>query len=97
MFLVLLVGIICFKFKYELKLLEKIFENVEVMVVFVGCVEFFFCFIMVFVWFWEVVELDVVLEVLVFVCFFFLLLGLSSVNMDYYEIGCFIFIFMLDK
>ena len=52
-----------------------------------GCVEFLARPTMAFVRLREAVELDAVLEVPVPVRFLFLLLGPSSANMDYHEIG----------
>ncbi|XP_007536687.2 anion exchange protein 2 [Erinaceus europaeus] len=85
------------KSKHELKLLEKIPENAEATVVLVGCVEFLARPTMAFVRLREAVELDAVLEVPVPVRFLFLLLGPSSSNMDYHEIGRSISTLMSDK
>ncbi|XP_077896950.1 anion exchange protein 2 isoform X3 [Ictidomys tridecemlineatus] len=90
-------GIIRSKSKHELKLLEKIPENAEATVVLVGCVEFLSRPTMAFVRLREAVELDAVLEVPVPVRFLFLLLGPSSANMDYHEIGRSISTLMSDK
>ncbi|XP_053323384.1 anion exchange protein 2 isoform X2 [Spea bombifrons] len=85
------------KSKHELKLLEKIPENAEASVVLVGCVEFLDQPTMAFVRLQEAVELDSVLEVPVPVRFLFVLLGPSSSNMDYHEIGRSISTLMSDK
>lgn len=90
-------GITRSKSKHELKLLEKIPENAEATVVLVGCVEFLARPTMAFVRLREAVELDAVLEVPVPVRFLFLLLGPSSANMDYHEIGRSISTLMSDK
>ncbi|NP_001075788.1 anion exchange protein 2 [Oryctolagus cuniculus] len=90
-------GITRSKSKHELKLLEKIPENAEATVVLVGCVEFLSRPTMAFVRLREAVELDAVLEVPVPVRFLFLLLGPSSANMDYHEIGRSISTLMSDK
>lgn len=65
--------------------------------VLVGCVEFLSRPTMAFVRLREAVELDAVLEVPVPVRFLFLLLGPSSANMDYHEIGRSISTLMSDK
>ena len=62
-----------------------------------GCVEFLARPTMAFVRLREAVELDAVLEVPVPVRFLFLLLGPSSANMDYHEIGRSISTLMSDK
>ncbi|XP_077349811.1 anion exchange protein 2 isoform X2 [Lithobates pipiens] len=85
------------KSKHELKLLEKIPENAEASVVLVGCVEFLDQPTMAFVRLQEAVELDSVLEVSIPVRFLFVLLGPSTVNMDYHEIGRSISTLMSDK
>lgn len=85
------------KSKHELKLLEKIPENAEASVVLVGCVEFLEQPTMAFVRLQEAVELDSVLEVPIPVRFLFVLLGPSSSNMDYHEIGRSISTLMSDK
>uniref|UniRef100_A0A6I8PIW4 Anion exchange protein n=2 Tax=Ornithorhynchus anatinus TaxID=9258 RepID=A0A6I8PIW4_ORNAN len=90
-------GITRSKSKHELKLLEKIPENAEATVVLVGCVEFLARPTMAFVRLREAAELDAVLEVPVPVRFLFLLLGPSSANMDYHEIGRSISTLMSDK
>uniref|UniRef100_A0A8D0GQ77 Anion exchange protein n=1 Tax=Sphenodon punctatus TaxID=8508 RepID=A0A8D0GQ77_SPHPU len=90
-------GITRSKSKHELKLLEKIPENAEATVVLVGCVEFLDQPTMAFVRLQEAVELDSVLEVPVPVRFLFVLLGPSSANMDYHEIGRSISTLMSDK
>ncbi|XP_043824214.1 anion exchange protein 2 isoform X2 [Dromiciops gliroides] len=90
-------GITRSKSKHELKLLEKIPENAEATVVLVGCVEFLSRPTMAFVRLREAAELDAVLEVPVPVRFLFLLLGPSSANMDYHEIGRSISTLMSDK
>lgn len=64
---------------------------------FLGCVEFLSRPTMAFVRLREAVELDAVLEVPVPVRFLFLLLGPSSANMDYHEIGRSISTLMSDK
>uniref|UniRef100_H3AAS5 Anion exchange protein n=1 Tax=Latimeria chalumnae TaxID=7897 RepID=H3AAS5_LATCH len=83
--------------KHELKLLEKIPENAEATVVLVGCVEFLNQPTMAFVRLHEAVQLDSVLEVPVPVRFLFVLLGPSTANMDYHEIGRSISTLMSDK
>uniref|UniRef100_A0ACB8FXV9 Anion exchange protein 2 n=1 Tax=Sphaerodactylus townsendi TaxID=933632 RepID=A0ACB8FXV9_9SAUR len=85
------------KSKHELKLLEKIPENAEATVVLVGCVEFLDQPTMAFVRLQEAVQLDAVLEVPIPVRFLFVLLGPSSTNMDYHEIGRSISTLMSDK
>uniref|UniRef100_A0A8C5Q0M9 Anion exchange protein n=1 Tax=Leptobrachium leishanense TaxID=445787 RepID=A0A8C5Q0M9_9ANUR len=85
------------KSKHELKLLEKIPENAEASVVLVGCVDFLEQPTMAFVRLQEAVELDSVLEVPIPVRFLFVLLGPSSSNMDYHEIGRSISTLMSDK
>ncbi|KAG9476320.1 hypothetical protein GDO78_003074 [Eleutherodactylus coqui] len=85
------------KSKHELKLLEKIPENAEASVVLVGCVDFLDQPTMAFVRLQEAVELDSVLEVPVPVRFLFVLLGPSTSNMDYHEIGRSISTLMSDK
>ncbi|XP_036377470.1 anion exchange protein 2b [Megalops cyprinoides] len=85
------------KSKHELKLLEKIPENAEATVVLVGSVEFLEQPTMAFVRLQEAVELDSVLEVPVPVRFLFVLLGPSTTNMDYHEIGRSISTLMSDK
>ncbi|XP_073533222.1 anion exchange protein 2 isoform X1 [Phyllobates terribilis] len=85
------------KSKHELKLLEKIPENAEASVVLVGCVEFLEQPTMAFVRLQEAVELDSVLEVPIPVRFLFILLGPSTSNMDYHEIGRSISTLMSDK
>ncbi|KAM9306026.1 anion exchange protein 2 [Gastrophryne carolinensis] len=85
------------KSKHELKLLEKIPENAEASVVLVGCVEFLDQPTMAFVRLQEAVELDCVLEVPIPVRFLFILLGPSTSNMDYHEIGRSISTLMSDK
>ncbi|XP_078518959.1 anion exchange protein 2 isoform X2 [Lissotriton helveticus] len=85
------------KSKHELKLLEKIPENAEATVVLVGCVEFLDQPTMAFVRLEEAVELDCVLEVPIPVRFLFVLLGPTSTNMDYHEIGRSISTLMSDK
>ncbi|XP_072010669.1 anion exchange protein 2 isoform X3 [Engystomops pustulosus] len=85
------------KSKHELKLLEKIPENAEASVVLVGCVEFLDQPTMAFVRLQEAVELDSVLEVPIPVRFLFILLGPSTSNMDYHEIGRSISTLMSDK
>ncbi|KAJ8418698.1 hypothetical protein AAFF_G00001970 [Aldrovandia affinis] len=85
------------KSKHELKLLEKIPENAEATVVLVGSVDFLEQPTMAFVRLQEAVELDSVLEVPVPVRFLFVLLGPSSTNMDYHEIGRSISTLMSDK
>ena len=62
-----------------------------------GCVEFLSRPTMAFVRLREAAELDAVLEVPVPVRFLFLLLGPSSANMDYHEIGRSISTLMSDK
>nr|XP_020655840.1 anion exchange protein 2 [Pogona vitticeps] len=90
-------GIIRSKSKHELKLLEKIPDNAEATVVLVGSVEFLDQPTMAFVRLQEAVQLDAVLEVPVPVRFLFVLLGPSSANMDYHEIGRSISTLMSDK
>ncbi|XP_074802751.1 anion exchange protein 2 isoform X2 [Natator depressus] len=90
-------GITRSKSKHELKLLEKIPENAEATVVLVGCVEFLDQPTMAFVRLQAAVELDSVLEVPIPVRFLFVLLGPSSANMDYHEIGRSISTLMSDK
>ncbi|OCT57724.1 hypothetical protein XELAEV_18003183mg [Xenopus laevis] len=85
------------KSKHELKLLEKIPENAEASVVLVGCVEFLEQPTMAFVRLQEAVELDCVLEVSIPVRFLFVLLGPSTSNLDYHEIGRSISTLMSDK
>ncbi|XP_053569229.1 anion exchange protein 2 [Bombina bombina] len=85
------------KSKHELKLLEKIPEDAEASVVLVGCVEFLDQPTMAFVRLQEAVELDSVLEVPIPVRFLFVLLGPSTSNMDYHEIGRSISTLMSDK
>ncbi|KAM4688398.1 anion exchange protein 2 isoform 2-T2 [Discoglossus pictus] len=85
------------KSKHELKLLEKIPENAEASVVLVGCAEFLDQPTMAFVRLQEAVELDSVLEVPIPVRFLFVLLGPSTSNMDYHEIGRSISTLMSDK
>ncbi|XP_069066838.1 anion exchange protein 2 isoform X3 [Pleurodeles waltl] len=85
------------KSKHELKLLEKIPENAEATVVLVGCVEFLDQPTMAFVRLQEAVELDCVLEVPIPVRFLFVLLGPTTTNMDYHEIGRSISTLMSDK
>ncbi|XP_033848392.3 anion exchange protein 2b isoform X1 [Acipenser ruthenus] len=85
------------KSKHELKLLEKIPENAEATVVLVGSVEFLEQPTMAFVRLHEAVELESVLEVPVPVRFLFVLLGPSSTNIDYHEIGRSISTLMSDK
>ncbi|OCT73621.1 anion exchange protein 2 [Xenopus laevis] len=85
------------KSKHELKLLEKIPENAEASVVLVGCVEFLEQPTMAFVRLQEAVELDSVLEVPIPVRFLFVLLGPSTSNLDYHEIGRSISTLMSDK
>ncbi|KAL8164750.1 UNVERIFIED_CONTAM: Anion exchange protein 2 [Gekko kuhli] len=85
------------KSKHELKLLEKIPENAEATVVLVGCVEFLDQPTMAFVRLQEAAQLDAVLEVPIPVRFLFVLLGPSSANMDYHEIGRSISTLMSDK
>ncbi|XP_028659700.2 anion exchange protein 2a isoform X2 [Erpetoichthys calabaricus] len=85
------------KSKHELKLLEKIPDNAEATVVLVGSVEFLEQPTMAFVRLQEAVELESVLEVPVPVRFLFVLLGPSSTNMDYHEIGRSISTLMSDK
>uniref|UniRef100_A0A674BJH9 Anion exchange protein n=1 Tax=Salmo trutta TaxID=8032 RepID=A0A674BJH9_SALTR len=90
------------KSKHELKLLEKIPENAEATVVLVGDVKY--CSVdfleqptMAFVRLQEAQELDSVLEVPVPVRFIFVLLGPSSTNIDYHQIGRSISTLMSDK
>uniref|UniRef100_A0A8C3HDU2 Anion exchange protein n=1 Tax=Chrysemys picta bellii TaxID=8478 RepID=A0A8C3HDU2_CHRPI len=90
-------GITRSKSKHELKLLEKIPDNAEATVVLVGCVEFLDQPTMAFVRLQAAVELDSVLEVPIPVRFLFVLLGPSSANMDYHEIGRSISTLMSDK
>ncbi|XP_067391807.1 anion exchange protein 2 isoform X2 [Emydura macquarii macquarii] len=90
-------GISRSKSKHELKLLEKIPDNAEATVVLVGCVEFLDHPTMAFVRLQEAVELDSVLEVPIPVRFLFVLLGPSSANVDYHEIGRSISTLMSDK
>ncbi|XP_070800640.1 anion exchange protein 2 isoform X2 [Pituophis catenifer annectens] len=85
------------KSKHELKLLEKIPDNAEATVVLVGCVQFLDQPTMAFVRLQEAAQLDTVLEVPVPVRFLFVLLGPSSANMDYHEIGRSISTLMSDK
>ncbi|XP_029443090.1 anion exchange protein 2 [Rhinatrema bivittatum] len=85
------------KSKHELKLLEKIPDDAEATVVLVGCVEFLDQPTMAFVRLQEAVQLDCVLEVPIPVRFLFVLLGPSSANMDYHEIGRSISTLMSDK
>uniref|UniRef100_A0A8C7QNZ7 Anion exchange protein n=1 Tax=Oncorhynchus mykiss TaxID=8022 RepID=A0A8C7QNZ7_ONCMY len=85
------------KSKHELKLLEKIPENAEATVVLVGSVDFLEQPTMAFVRLQEAQELDSVLEVPVPVRFIFVLLGPSSTNMDYHQIGRSISTLMSDK
>uniref|UniRef100_A0A803JNR2 Anion exchange protein n=1 Tax=Xenopus tropicalis TaxID=8364 RepID=A0A803JNR2_XENTR len=85
------------KSKHELKLLEKIPENAEASVVLVGCVEFLEQPTMAFIRLQEAVELDSVLEVPIPVRFLFVLLGPSTSNLDYHEIGRSISTLMSDK
>ncbi|XP_058035271.1 anion exchange protein 2 isoform X1 [Ahaetulla prasina] len=85
------------KSKHELKLLEKIPDNAEATVVLVGCVHFLDQPTMAFVRLQEAAQLDAVLEVPVPVRFLFVLLGPSSANMDYHEIGRSISTLMSDK
>lgn len=85
------------KSKHELKLLEKIPDNAEATVVLVGCVEFLDQPTMAFVRLQEAAHLEAVLEVPVPVRFLFVLLGPSSTNMDYHEIGRSISTLMSDK
>ncbi|KAJ6666756.1 hypothetical protein lerEdw1_020480 [Lerista edwardsae] len=85
------------KSKHELKLLEKIPDNAEATVVLVGCVEFLDQPTMAFVRLQEAAQLDAVLEVPIPVRFLFVLLGPSSTNMDYHEIGRSISTLMSDK
>ncbi|XP_026548630.1 anion exchange protein 2-like, partial [Notechis scutatus] len=85
------------KSKHELKLLEKIPDNAEATVVLVGCVQFLDQPTMAFVRLKEAAQLDAVLEVPVPVRFLFVLLGPSSANMDYHEIGRSISTLMSDK
>ncbi|XP_041103548.1 anion exchange protein 2-like isoform X2 [Polyodon spathula] len=85
------------KSKHELKLLEKIPENAEATVVLVGSVDFLEQPTMAFVRLHEAVELESVLEVPVPVRFLFVLLGPSSTNIDYHEIGRSISTLMSDK
>ncbi|KAI1889255.1 hypothetical protein AGOR_G00177260 [Albula goreensis] len=91
------VGIHKSKSKHELKLLEKIPENAEATVVLVGSVDFLDQPTMAFVRLQEAVELDSVLEVPIPVRFLFILLGPSTTNMDYHEIGRSISTLMSDK
>ncbi|XP_075774818.1 anion exchange protein 2, partial [Pelodiscus sinensis] len=90
-------GIMRSKSKHELKLLEKIPDNAEATVVLVGCVEFLDQPTMAFVRLQEATELHSVLEVPIPVRFLFVLLGPSSANMDYHEIGRSISTLMSDK
>ncbi|KAJ7322124.1 hypothetical protein JRQ81_018411 [Phrynocephalus forsythii] len=90
-------SIIRSKSKHELKLLEKIPDNAEATVVLVGSVEFLDQPTMAFVRLQEAAQLDAVLEVPVPVRFLFVLLGPSSANMDYHEIGRSISTLMSDK
>ncbi|XP_061442270.1 anion exchange protein 2 isoform X8 [Rhineura floridana] len=85
------------KSKHELKLLEKIPDNAEATVVLVGSVEFLDQPTMAFVRLQEAAQLDAVLEVPIPVRFLFVLLGPSSANMDYHEIGRSISTLMSDK
>ncbi|XP_062977621.1 anion exchange protein 2 isoform X2 [Elgaria multicarinata webbii] len=85
------------KSKHELKLLEKIPDNAEATVVLVGSVEFLDQPTMAFVRLQEAAQLEAVLEVPVPVRFLFVLLGPSSANMDYHEIGRSISTLMSDK
>ncbi|XP_039221674.1 anion exchange protein 2 isoform X2 [Crotalus tigris] len=85
------------KSKHELKLLEKIPDNAEATVVLVGCVQFLDQPTMAFVRLQEAAQLESVLEVPVPVRFLFVLLGPSSANMDYHEIGRSISTLMSDK
>lgn len=79
------------------KLMEKIPEHAEAIVVLVGCVEFLANPAMAFVRLSEAVLLESVLEVPVPVRFLFVLLGPSQSNMDYHEIGRSISTLMSDK
>ncbi|XP_043923523.1 anion exchange protein 2 isoform X2 [Protopterus annectens] len=83
--------------KHELKLLEKIPDNAEATVVLVGAVEFLDQPTMAFVRLQEAVHLESVLEVPVPVRFLFILLGPTTTNMDYHEIGRSISTLMSDK
>ncbi|XP_041045441.1 anion exchange protein 2-like [Carcharodon carcharias] len=83
--------------KHELKLLEKIPFNAEATVVLVGSVEFLDHPTMAYVRLKTAVELESVLEVPVPVRFLFILLGPSTSNMDYHEIGRSISTLMSDK
>ncbi|KAF7235592.1 Anion exchange protein 2 [Varanus komodoensis] len=90
-------GITRSKSKHELKLLEKIPDNAEATVVLVGSVDFLDQPTMAFVRLQEAAQLEAVLEVPVPVRFLFVLLGPSSANMDYHEIGRSISTLMSDK
>ncbi|XP_051879887.1 anion exchange protein 2-like isoform X2 [Pristis pectinata] len=83
--------------KHELKLLEKIPYNAEATVVLVGCVEFLEHPTMAYVRLQTAVELESVLEVPIPVRFLFILLGPTTSNMDYHEIGRSISTLMSDK
>ncbi|XP_069778770.1 anion exchange protein 2-like isoform X3 [Narcine bancroftii] len=83
--------------KHELKLMEKIPSNAEATVVLVGCVEFLEHPTMAYVRLQTAVELESVLEVPVPVRFLFILLGPTTSNMDYHEIGRSISTLMSDK
>ncbi|XP_072901207.1 anion exchange protein 2-like isoform X3 [Hemitrygon akajei] len=83
--------------KHELKLLEKIPYNAEATVVLVGCVEFLEHPTMAYVRLQSAVELESVLEVPIPVRFLFILLGPSTSNLDYHEIGRSISTLMSDK
>ncbi|XP_078397338.1 anion exchange protein 2-like [Cetorhinus maximus] len=83
--------------KHELKLLEKIPFNAEATVVLVGSVEFLDHPTMAYVRLKTAVELESVLEVPVPARFLFILLGPSTSNMDYHEIGRSISTLMSDK
>ncbi|KAJ6665511.1 hypothetical protein lerEdw1_003352 [Lerista edwardsae] len=80
-----------------LKLMEKIPDDAEAIVVLVGCVQFLEQPTMAFVRLNEAVFLESVLEVPIPVRFIFILLGPSQSNMDYHEIGRSISTLMSDK
>ncbi|XP_067330180.1 anion exchange protein 2a isoform X1 [Channa argus] len=83
--------------KHEMKLMEKIPERAEATVVLVGSVGFLDQPSMAFVRLQEAVLLESVLEVPVPVRFLFLLLGPSTANIDYHQIGRSISTLMSDK
>ncbi|KAM7105902.1 anion exchange protein 3 isoform 1-T1 [Molossus nigricans] len=81
----------------SLKLLEKIPEDAEAMVVLVGCVPFLEQPAAAFVRLNEAVLLESVLEVPVPVRFLFVMLGPSHTSTDYHELGRSIATLMSDK